>query len=186
MHLCGCLKSGAGWVTQPSPYSKYVPSQSRACACREANPTTTTDQPAFRHICVCMRYSPHCRRAPEGMEGEPSNTQGCCVPALTLRVLNQADPEYAHGRALAFVHDMAGDEPLPIPDGSLDICIMIFVLSAIRPSKFPVAVAKLVKVGSHWLCPSATEAPEFLMSSNQLFAGAQAGGPACVPRLRAL
>lgn len=44
---------------------------------------------------------------------------------------------------------MTGDEELPIPDASLDFCILIFVLSAIHPSKFGKVIEKLVKVCAH-------------------------------------
>ncbi|KAK9843966.1 hypothetical protein WJX81_000623 [Elliptochloris bilobata] len=59
--------------------------------------------------------------------------------------LVRANQAYGHGRAAAFVaditqpHALAGD----VPDGMVDVCTLIFVLSAIAPEKMPQAVRNL-------------------------------------------
>jgi methyltransferase-like protein 6 len=51
------------------------------------------------------------------------------------------------GRCSGHVVDMVNDElPAEIAPHSLDIVMMIFVLSAISPQKFDIAIAKLAKV----------------------------------------
>ena len=48
----------------------------------------------------------------------------------------QTNPEYDPSRCFAFVHDLCDEEKsYPVPKGSLDIIILIFVLSAIVPDK---------------------------------------------------
>lgn len=48
----------------------------------------------------------------------------------------QSNAEYDTSRCFAFVHDLCNDQsPFPMPEESLDIVILIFVLSAILPEK---------------------------------------------------
>lgn len=49
----------------------------------------------------------------------------------------QAHPEYDASRCFAFVHDLCDDQmPFPVPDESLDVVVLIFVLSALLPEKY--------------------------------------------------
>lgn len=50
---------------------------------------------------------------------------------------HQTNPEYDPGRCFAFVHDLSDVEAnYPVPDGSLDVIVLIFVLSALHPDKY--------------------------------------------------
>lgn len=49
----------------------------------------------------------------------------------------QTNPEYDPGRCFAFVHDLSDvGANYPIPDGTLDVIVLIFVLSALHPNKY--------------------------------------------------
>lgn len=49
----------------------------------------------------------------------------------------QSNPEYDPSRCHAFVHDMSdASAEYPIPDHSLDVIVLIFVLSALHPQKW--------------------------------------------------
>ena len=49
----------------------------------------------------------------------------------------QTNPEYDPGRCFAFVHDLSDVEAnYPVPDGTLDVIVLIFVLSALHPDKY--------------------------------------------------
>lgn len=48
----------------------------------------------------------------------------------------QTNPEYNPGRCFAFVHDLGDVEAdYPISNGTLDVIVLIFVLSALHPNK---------------------------------------------------
>jgi len=48
-------------------------------------------------------------------------------------------------RCLPFQCDITSDDPLPFPPASIDLIILIFVLSAIQPSKMQLAVDHLAE-----------------------------------------
>lgn len=51
----------------------------------------------------------------------------------------QAHPEYDASRCFAFVHDLTKNQtPFPMPDESLDVVVLIFVLSSILPEKYEI------------------------------------------------
>lgn len=51
----------------------------------------------------------------------------------------QAHPEYDASRCFAFVHDLTKNQtPFPMPDESLDVIVLIFVLSSILPEKYEI------------------------------------------------
>ncbi|XP_039372291.1 tRNA N(3)-methylcytidine methyltransferase METTL2A isoform X2 [Mauremys reevesii] len=58
----------------------------------------------------------------------------CCDFSNTAVDLVQTNAEYDSSRCFAFVHDLCKDQsPYPMPEESLDIIILIFVLSALLP-----------------------------------------------------
>ncbi|XP_074117042.1 tRNA N(3)-cytidine methyltransferase METTL2A isoform X2 [Sminthopsis crassicaudata] len=60
----------------------------------------------------------------------------CCDFSTTAIELVQTNSEYDPSRCFAFVHDLCDeDKDYPIPKESLDIIILIFVLSSIVPDK---------------------------------------------------
>ncbi|KAF6715381.1 Methyltransferase-like protein 2-A [Oryzias melastigma] len=52
-----------------------------------------------------------------------------------------------HERCFAFVHDLSDAEAsYPIPDGSLDVIVLIFVLSALHPDKMQASIRRLARL----------------------------------------
>ncbi|KAM9210190.1 tRNA N(3)-cytidine methyltransferase METTL2A isoform 2-T2 [Dugong dugon] len=71
----------------------------------------------------------------------------CCDFSSTAVGLVQSHSEYDPSRCLAFVHDLCDeDQSYPVPRDSLDIIILIFVLSAIVPDKMQKAINRLSKL----------------------------------------
>ncbi|XP_025783266.1 methyltransferase-like protein 2A [Puma concolor] len=61
----------------------------------------------------------------------------CCDFSSTAIELVQTNSAYDPCRCFAFVHDLCDeDQSYPVPTSSLDIIILIFVLSAVVPDKF--------------------------------------------------
>ncbi|XP_040187714.1 tRNA N(3)-methylcytidine methyltransferase METTL2A [Rana temporaria] len=71
----------------------------------------------------------------------------CCDFSSTAVELVKTKPQYDPSRCFAFVHDLS-DENLqyPIPEESLDVIVLIFVLSAILPSKMQEAISRLSRL----------------------------------------
>ncbi|XP_037665797.1 tRNA N(3)-methylcytidine methyltransferase METTL2A isoform X2 [Choloepus didactylus] len=68
----------------------------------------------------------------------------CCDFSSTAVELVQTNSEYEPSRCFAFVHDLCDeDKNYPMPKGSLDIIILIFVLSSIVPDKMQKAIDRL-------------------------------------------
>ncbi|XP_017940051.2 methyltransferase-like protein 2A [Manacus vitellinus] len=71
----------------------------------------------------------------------------CCDFSTTAVDLVQNHAEYDSSRCFAFVHDLCNDQsPFPMPEESLDIVILIFVLSAILPEKMQSVVSRLSRL----------------------------------------
>ncbi|XP_033925974.1 tRNA N(3)-methylcytidine methyltransferase METTL2 [Melopsittacus undulatus] len=71
----------------------------------------------------------------------------CCDFSTTAVDLVQNNAEYDSSRCFAFVHDLCNDQsPFPMPDKSLDVVILIFVLSAILPEKMQGIVNRLSRL----------------------------------------
>ncbi|NWI86554.1 METL2 protein, partial [Pitta sordida] len=71
----------------------------------------------------------------------------CCDFSTTAVGLVQTNAEYDSSRCFAFVHDLCNDQsPFPMPEESLDIVILIFVLSAILPEKMQSVVTRLSRL----------------------------------------
>jgi len=64
--------------------------------------------------------------------------------STAIEILKQ-NPEYNTQYCQAFVYDITSLKPLPFEENSLDIIIMIFVLSAIHPSQHDEVIKNLVK-----------------------------------------
>ncbi|CAF1027251.1 unnamed protein product [Adineta ricciae] len=69
----------------------------------------------------------------------------CCDYSSTAIDILKQNPEYNTKYCHAFVYDLTSLSPLPIQENSLDVIIMIFVLSAIHPSKHDEVINNLVK-----------------------------------------
>ncbi|KAM8795168.1 tRNA N(3)-cytidine methyltransferase METTL2A [Eudromia elegans] len=71
----------------------------------------------------------------------------CCDFSTVAVDLVQTNAEYDSLRCFAFVHDLCNDQsPFPMPEESLDIVILIFVLSAILPEKMQRVVKRLSRL----------------------------------------
>ncbi|XP_034047042.1 tRNA N(3)-methylcytidine methyltransferase METTL2 isoform X2 [Thalassophryne amazonica] len=61
--------------------------------------------------------------------------------------LVKSNPEYDSRRCYAFVHDLSdADSNYPIPDGTLDVIVLIFVLSALHPNKMQASISRLAQL----------------------------------------
>ncbi|XP_037348040.1 tRNA N(3)-methylcytidine methyltransferase METTL2A isoform X3 [Talpa occidentalis] len=68
----------------------------------------------------------------------------CCDFSSTAVELVQTNSAYDPSRCFAFVHDLCDeDQSYPVPSKSLDIIILIFVLSAVVPDKMQKAISRL-------------------------------------------
>ncbi|XP_043531247.1 tRNA N(3)-methylcytidine methyltransferase METTL2 isoform X3 [Chiloscyllium plagiosum] len=68
----------------------------------------------------------------------------CCDFSSTAVELVKLNSCYDHSRCLVFVHDLCDMQATyPMPNESLDIIILIFVLSAIHPDKMQAVVKRL-------------------------------------------
>ncbi|XP_057629325.1 tRNA N(3)-methylcytidine methyltransferase METTL2A isoform X3 [Chionomys nivalis] len=66
--------------------------------------------------------------------------------SATYRIL-ETNSEYDPSRCFAFVHDLCDeDQSYPVPEGSLDVIVLIFVLSAIVPDKMQKAISRLSRL----------------------------------------
>ena len=76
---------------------------------------------------------------------------------LKLPSCHQTNPEYDPERCFAFVHDLSDVEAnYPVPDGTLDVIVLIFVLSALHPDKYEL-----------FLCPPSLPLFFFFFASTQ-------------------
>ncbi|XP_051571752.1 tRNA N(3)-methylcytidine methyltransferase METTL2 [Myxocyprinus asiaticus] len=75
----------------------------------------------------------------------------CCDFSSTAVDHVKSNPEYDLSRCHAFVHDMSDmSAEYPMPDQSLDVIVLIFVLSALHPQKMQSSInglARLLKPG---------------------------------------
>uniref|UniRef100_A0A3Q2T9I7 tRNA N(3)-cytidine methyltransferase n=1 Tax=Fundulus heteroclitus TaxID=8078 RepID=A0A3Q2T9I7_FUNHE len=71
----------------------------------------------------------------------------CCDFSSTAVELVKTNPEYDSNRCLAFVRDLSNVEAgFPMPDGTLDVIVMIFVLSALHPDKMQASISRLARL----------------------------------------
>ncbi|XP_056404679.1 tRNA N(3)-methylcytidine methyltransferase METTL2A [Hyla sarda] len=71
----------------------------------------------------------------------------CCDFSATAVEIVKSNQNYDPARCFAFVHDLSDESSAyPIPEESLDVIVLIFVLSAILPSKMQAAVTRLSKL----------------------------------------
>ncbi|KAM4536134.1 serine/threonine-protein kinase tousled-like 2 isoform 2-T2 [Fundulus diaphanus] len=71
----------------------------------------------------------------------------CCDFSSTAVELVKTNPEYDSNRCFAFVRDLSDVEAsFPIPDGTLDVIVMIFVLSALHPDKMQASISRLARL----------------------------------------
>ncbi|KAM3921413.1 tRNA N(3)-cytidine methyltransferase METTL2A [Leptodactylus fuscus] len=71
----------------------------------------------------------------------------CCDFSSTAVDIVKSNPNYDPSRCFAFVHDLSDkSSSYPIPEESLDVIVLIFVLSAILPSKMQDAITRLSKL----------------------------------------
>uniref|UniRef100_A0A452F533 tRNA N(3)-cytidine methyltransferase n=1 Tax=Capra hircus TaxID=9925 RepID=A0A452F533_CAPHI len=78
---------------------------------------------------------------------DPSLFVYCCDFSSTAVELVQTNSAYDPSRCFAFVHDLCDeDKSYPMPENSLDVIILIFVLSAIIPDKMQNAINRLSRL----------------------------------------
>ncbi|KAG2461048.1 MEL2A protein, partial [Polypterus senegalus] len=70
-----------------------------------------------------------------------------CDFSSTAVELLKAHPDYDASRCHAFVHDLCEEtSSFPVPKQSVDVVILIFVLSALRPDKMAAALSRLARL----------------------------------------
>ncbi|CAM4387821.1 unnamed protein product [Leuciscus chuanchicus] len=70
-----------------------------------------------------------------------------CDFSSTAVDLVKSNPEYDSSRCHAFVHDMSdASAEYPMPDRSLDVIVLIFVLSALHPQKMQNSINRLARL----------------------------------------
>uniref|UniRef100_A0A4W3HUC3 tRNA N(3)-cytidine methyltransferase n=1 Tax=Callorhinchus milii TaxID=7868 RepID=A0A4W3HUC3_CALMI len=75
---------------------------------------------------------------------DPAMFVYCCDFSSTAVEIVKMHPDYNPSRCFAFVHDLCDEsDRYPVPDNSLDIIILIFVLSAIHPDKMQAVISGL-------------------------------------------
>ncbi|KAL8176022.1 UNVERIFIED_CONTAM: Methyltransferase-like protein 2 [Gekko kuhli] len=78
---------------------------------------------------------------------DPSLFVYCCDFSSRAVDLVKAHPEYDVSRCFAFVHDLCDTRvPFPVPDESLDVVVLIFVLSALLPEKTQSVIHRLSRL----------------------------------------
>uniref|UniRef100_A0A3Q3XFE0 tRNA N(3)-cytidine methyltransferase n=1 Tax=Mola mola TaxID=94237 RepID=A0A3Q3XFE0_MOLML len=71
----------------------------------------------------------------------------CCDFSSTAVELVKTNPEYDPERCFAFVHDLSDVEAnYPIPNATLDVIVLIFVLSALHPNKMQASISRLAQL----------------------------------------
>ncbi|KAL0992749.1 hypothetical protein UPYG_G00097890 [Umbra pygmaea] len=71
----------------------------------------------------------------------------CCDFSSTAVELVKSNAEYDPGRCFAFVHDLSdGGATYPIPDASMDVIVLIFVLSALHPDRMQASISRLARL----------------------------------------
>ncbi|XP_053309375.1 tRNA N(3)-methylcytidine methyltransferase METTL2A [Spea bombifrons] len=71
----------------------------------------------------------------------------CCDFSSTAVELVKSNAQYDPARCLAFVHDLSDEHAaFPVPEESLDVIVLIFVLSAILPNKMQNAINRLSRL----------------------------------------
>ncbi|XP_037647841.1 tRNA N(3)-methylcytidine methyltransferase METTL2 [Sebastes umbrosus] len=71
----------------------------------------------------------------------------CCDFSSTAVELVKTNPEYDPERCFAFVHDLSDVEAnYPVRDGTLDVIVLIFVLSALHPNKMQESISRLARL----------------------------------------
>ncbi|KAI4822831.1 hypothetical protein KUCAC02_008356 [Chaenocephalus aceratus] len=71
----------------------------------------------------------------------------CCDFSSTAVELVKSNPEYDPERCFAFVHDLSDVEAnCPVPDGTLDVIVLIFVFSALHPDKMQASISRLARL----------------------------------------
>ncbi|NP_001011322.1 tRNA N(3)-methylcytidine methyltransferase METTL2 [Xenopus tropicalis] len=68
----------------------------------------------------------------------------CCDFSSTAVELVKSNELYSPSRCFAFVHDVSDEQSsFPMPEHSLDVIVLIFVLSAINPAKMQNVISRL-------------------------------------------
>ncbi|XP_075440496.1 tRNA N(3)-cytidine methyltransferase METTL2-like [Ascaphus truei] len=71
---------------------------------------------------------------------------GCDFSSTAVELV-KSNPHYDPSRCLAFVHDLSDERAsYPMPEQSLDVIVLIFVLSAVLPNKMQSAVSRLSRL----------------------------------------
>ncbi|XP_078408287.1 tRNA N(3)-cytidine methyltransferase METTL2-like isoform X1 [Cetorhinus maximus] len=78
----------------------------------------------------------------------PSAFLYCCDFSARAVELVKSHPSYNASQCYAFVHDLCNeaDATYPFPDGSIDVILLVFVLSSIHPERMQMVINRLSKL----------------------------------------
>ncbi|XP_010635798.1 tRNA N(3)-methylcytidine methyltransferase METTL2A [Fukomys damarensis] len=156
---CQSSKNGTGLTT-----SGEHPKCSSTCLGHKTQlpPEKETVAEKFNHLPICAKFpgSSATYRILEVGCGvgntvfpilQTNNDPGlfvyCCDFSSAAVELVQTNSEYNPSRCFAFVHDLCDeDQSYPVPENSIDVIVLIFVLSAIVPDKMQKAINRLSRL----------------------------------------
>ncbi|XP_005070294.1 tRNA N(3)-methylcytidine methyltransferase METTL2A [Mesocricetus auratus] len=148
-------EDGPGWTSEP-----------HGCSCTghgcdtQVPPVEETVTQKLGHLAICADEFPGSSATYRILEvgcgvgntvfpilqtnNNPNLFVYCCDFSATAIELVKTNSEYDPSRCFAFVHDLCDeDQSYPMPKDSLDVIVLIFVLSAIVPDKMQKAINRL-------------------------------------------
>ncbi|XP_063098473.1 tRNA N(3)-methylcytidine methyltransferase METTL2A isoform X2 [Cavia porcellus] len=139
-----CSSTGLGHKTQTPPEEETVPQKlSHLQICADKLPGSSATYRILEVGCGAGNTVFPILQT----NNDPGLFVYCCDFSSTAVELVQTNSEYDPSRCFAFVHDLCDeDQSYPVPENSIDVIVLIFVLSAIVPEKMQKAINRLSRL----------------------------------------